>query len=340
MSTATAATAPVLTTTGHALRVASAAAICLVVVEWLGLQHGNLAVWTTYMVMAQHPFTIFQKGFERVLGRTVGILIGLALATWLAGAPGLGLLLEAIVLWGCTYLYLSGRLAYTFLNMGLYTVAMYEVAHASPATAPQTGWQMFLAVLVGVAVASAVSWASRSESGLHIETGGQPLWPVNSAWASQALMLAVTALLTQLGARWLDLSPDKSVISVLMLMVTPDLQSMLQKGELRLAGAALAVAWSVLMFVVLALAPHFLLLVLLVFLGMYLAAGLAHAGGKYAYAGVQMGLVMPMVAVAPASEFGNINAAGQRIEGILLALAVSLVVGSLWPRYRRAEQPR
>lgn len=335
-ATTAAATAP-LTTTGHALRVASAAAICLVLVEWLGLRHGNLAVWTTYMVMAQHPFTIFQKGVERVLGRAVGIAIGLALATWLADAPGLGLLLEAMVLWMCSYVYLSGRLAYTFLNMGLYTVAMFEVAHAAPSAAPQAGWEMFLAVLLGVSVASGVSWLSLAESDLRIQLGSAPLLPVNRAWASQSLMLVVTAVLTQLGARWLDLSPDKSVISVLVLMVAPDLQSMLQKGELRLVGAGLAMAWSVLMFVVLALAPHFTLLVLLVFLGMYLAAGLAYAGGTYAYAGLQMGLVLPMIAVAPASEFGNIDAAGQRMEGILMALAVSILVGGLWPRYRRTS---
>jgi len=337
MSVTTVATASVpLTTTGHALRVASAAAICLIVVEWFHLQHGNLAVWTTYMVMAQHPFTIFQKGVERVLGRAAGIVIGLGLATFLSGAPGLGILLEGVVLWTCTYLYLSGRLAYTFLNMGLYTVAMYEYAHASPATAPQAGWEMSLAVAVGVSVASAVSWISRSESDLRIQLGESPLLPINPAWASQALMLAVTAIITQFGARWLDLSPDKSVVSVLILMVAPDLQSMLQKGELRLAGAALAVAWSGLMFVVLGLAPHFPLFVLLIFLGIYLAAGLAHAGGQYAYAGVQMGLVLPMIAVAPAGEFGNLEIAGERIEGILMALTVSLIVGGLWPRYRRA----
>src|SRR6266446_2045653 len=104
----------------HALRTAAATALCLVVGEWCQVKHTNLAVWTTYMVMAQHPFTSFQKGVERVLGRGLGILAGLVVTTGLEGAPVLGLAVLAPLLVGCFYVYFADRLAYTFLNAGLY----------------------------------------------------------------------------------------------------------------------------------------------------------------------------------------------------------------------------
>ena len=38
--------------TGQALLTACAGTVCLVVAEWLGLEHADLAVWTTYLVMS------------------------------------------------------------------------------------------------------------------------------------------------------------------------------------------------------------------------------------------------------------------------------------------------
>src|SRR5258708_2437906 len=106
----------------HALRTAAATALCLVVGEWCQVKHTNLAVWTTYMVMAQHPFSSFQKGVERVIGRGLGILAGLVISTCFEGAILLGQGALALVLIACFYIYFSDRLAYTFLNAGLYGV--------------------------------------------------------------------------------------------------------------------------------------------------------------------------------------------------------------------------
>jgi len=66
---------------------------------------------------------------------------------------------------------------------------------------------------------------------------------------------------------------------------------------------------------------------------------LTRTGGKYAYAGLRMGLVLPMVVVAPRAEFGSLTPAVQRLEGILLGLAVSIVVAGLWPRFPLADRP-
>jgi uncharacterized membrane protein YccC len=325
--------------TGHALLTAVATVVCLVLAEGFGLGHGNLAVWTTYMVMAQYPFTRFQKGVERVVGRGLGILAGLVLTTWFHDTALLTLGLIAVLLITFFYLYFAERLAYTFLNAGLYVVAMFQIGHANPAAAVSQAEGLFAAVVLGVVVADVVTWLSGAERDLGIRFGEAPLWPVRGDWLSQSLMLAVTVLLTLLGAHALDLPPEKAALSVMLLTVSPHLQALILKGELRIAGLLLGAAWGLVIFLVVGLLPHFPLLAGLLFLGQFVADYLTRTAGKYSYAGLQMGLVLPLVVVAPPAEFGSLTPAVQRLEGILLGLVASIVVAGLWPRFPLADKP-
>src|SRR5260370_4222293 len=102
-----------------ALLTAGASVVCLVLAELFGLEHANLAVWTTYLVTAQYPFTRFQKGLERVVGRGLGILAGFVLTTWFHDTPVPTGALIAVLLTTCFYIYFAWRLAYTFLQAGL-----------------------------------------------------------------------------------------------------------------------------------------------------------------------------------------------------------------------------
>jgi uncharacterized membrane protein YccC len=324
--------------TSDALLIAGASVVCLVLAEWLGLEHANLAVWTTYMVTAQYPFTRFQKGLERVVGRGLGILAGLVLTTWFHDTPLLTGALMAALLTTCFYFYFAERLAYTFLQAGLYVVAVFQIGHANPASAVAAAEGLFAAVVLGVVVADVVIWLFGAERDLGIRFGEAPLWPLRGDWLSQSLMLAVTVLLTLLAAHALGLPPEKAAISVMLLTVTPHVQAMILKGELRLAGLFLAVGWAAGTFLVVALVPRLLVLASLLFLGQFVAAYLTRTAGKYAYAGLQMGLVLPMV-VAPRAEFGSLAPAVQRLGGILLGLVASVVVAVLWPRFPLANRP-
>jgi uncharacterized membrane protein YccC len=324
--------------TGHALLTAVATVVCLALAEGFGLEHANLAVWTAYLVMAQYTFTRFQKGLERVVGRGLGILAGLVLTTWFHDTPLLTLALIAVLLTLFFYPYFAGRLAYTFLNAGLYVVAMFQIGHANPAAAVPAAEGLFAAVVLGVVVADLVTWLSGAERDLGIRFGEAHLWPVRGDWLSQSLMLAVTVLLTLLGAHALGLPPEKAAISVLLLTVTPHLQALILKGELRIAGLLLGTAWGLGIFLVVGLLPHLLLLAGLLFLGQFVADYLTRTAGRFAYAGLQMGLVLPLVAVAPPAEFGSLTPAVQRLEGVLLGLVASVAVAGLWPRFPLAER--
>jgi uncharacterized membrane protein YccC len=182
-----------------------------------------------------------------------------------------------------------------------------------------------------------VPWLPGAERDLGIRFGDAPLWPLRADGLSQSLMLAVTVLLTLLGAHALGLPAAKTAISVMLLTVTPHLQALILKGELRVAGLLLGTAWALGTFVVVRLVPHLAVLAGLLFLGQFVAAYVTRTAEKYAYAGVQMGLVLPMLVVAPPAEFGSLIPAVQRLEGILLGLAASVVVAGLWPRFPLAD---
>jgi hypothetical protein len=136
----------------------------------------------------------------------------------------------------------------------------------------------------------------------------------------------------------IDLPPEQSAISVLLLTVSPHLQALILKGELRIAGLLLGTAWALGTFLVVGLLPHLPLLASLLFLGQFVADYLAQTAGKYASAGVQMGLVLPMLVVAPPAEFGSRTSAVQRLEGVLLGLVAPVVVAGLWLRFPLADK--
>jgi len=60
-----------------------------------------------------------------------------------------------------------------------------------------------------------------------------------------------------------------------------------------------------------------------------LGAYWARAGGQRAYAGLQMGLVLPMVLVVPPSDCGNISSATNRLIGVVVAVGCSLLVSGV-----------
>lgn len=316
--------------TGAAFRGALACVLCLAVVEFWRLPHANLAVWTTHMVTAQYSFTAFQKGMERVIGRGVGILLGLAILTGFRNAPFVAEGLKLLALTGFFYIHFSGRLAYTFLNAGLYLAVIMAIGEANPSAARTQGWDLFVAVVVGVILADLTMWATGAEKELEITTTGQPLLPIDSGRFGQSLQLVATVAATQLIVGLLQLPTSASIVSVMVLTIAPDLQSLILKGELRLLGALLGSGWALVSFVILNRLPHFLILEGLLFLGIAIAIAITRASTTYSYAGLQMGLVLPMVLISPVGDHGDLKAGVVRIVGIVVAVLVSVFVGAVW----------
>ena len=316
--------------TVHALRVASAAAICQICAEYFQLEQPGLAVWSTYMVMVQFTYTTFQKGVERILGRGFGILVALVIATLTRNALELGFIFEMLAIVPLFYVYFSNRLSYTFLNAGLYLAAVMQMSRVMPSTLFVQAGELFAAIVMGVVVAVLVSWISGSESDLAIHTEGDALFPLDYNRLNHSIMLMVTVALAQFASFYLELSTTTSLVSVMMLTITPHFQSLLWKGTLRLEGAALAIIYAFITLAIVIRVPSFVLLVALMFLGMFLAVSLARTSDDWGYAGLQMGLVLPMIMIMPHHQFGSINNAIERVVGVFVAIGSSIVVGFVW----------
>lgn len=312
------------------LRTALAVTVCLIVAERLHFEQAGLAVWSTYMVMVQFAYTAFQKGVERTLGRGAGILIALVLAALTRNAPALGFVVELVAIVPLFYFYFSNRLAYTFLNAGLYLAAVMEIARDAPATLTLQAAQLFEAILLGVILAMLVDWLTGGENDVTIHTEGEPLWPIDRERLLHSAMLVFTVAVVQLASYALELSTTTAVVSVMLLTITPDYQSLLHKGELRLAGAGLAIVFAAITLLLLVRRPSFVLFAFALFLGTFLAVALARNSKRWDYAGVQMGLVLPMILVVPHHEFGSLHSAFARIGGAILAICGSMFVGVVW----------
>lgn len=325
--------------TMHALRGASAAVICLICAEWLNLEHAGLAVWSTHMVTVKYQFTTFQKGFERAFGRGVGIFGALAIAALTRDAWLLSYALEMLVILVLFYIYFAGRLSYTFLNAGLYLATTLEMSHAEPDTAIAQGWDQFVSLVVGVSVATIVTWLFSDEREVKLHTEGEPLWPIQREWVLHSIMLTSTVALVLLVTQILQFSTSTTLVSVMLLTITPDYQSLVRKSELRTAGAVLAIIFASAALVLLVRRPSLPLLMAALFLGTYLAVMLARTSSRWDYAGVQMGLVLPMILVVPHHEFGSLSGAFARVGGALLAIAASLAVGLVWAALVPAAPP-
>ncbi|MBX3411192.1 MAG: FUSC family protein [Pirellulales bacterium] len=317
----------------QALLAALAVAITLVAAEWLDLAQPGLAVWSTHMVMVQYTYSTFQKGVERIVGRSVGILLALVLATLTREAWLLGLLLEMLATVALFYLYFGGRLSYTWLNAGLYLAVVMEISRSEPASATLIAAELFYAIVLGVTVAVVVSWLAGAEQDVTIHTDGKPLWPLDRDLLSHSIMLTLTVLIVQLLCFALSFSSTTSIVAVMMLTITPDYQSLLWKGELRLAGAGLAMVFATIFLILLLERPSFPLLVLGIFLGTFLAVTLARNHERWSYAGVQMGLVLPMILVMPHSELGSLHVAFARVGGAIFAIGASVIVGVIWSAF-------
>jgi uncharacterized membrane protein YccC len=323
----------------RATRIAVAAVLSLFVSELFHLTYSNLAVWTTHLIMVKYDHTVFQKGIERIVGRFLGIFVGWALLAVFKDAWGLRLCFEAILVTALFYLYFAQRLAYTFLNAGILTVTIIGIGDQDPTLAYVAGREILAAVAIGILAANLVMWSTYGELDLSIQTGLEPLLPLRLDWLNHSAMLTASALVAVLLSGALILPTPQSIISVLVIGIAPDIQQGLRKGELRLLGAVLALAWGALTFVLVGRLPYFLVFTGMLFFGMLLAAYLTRASDAFSYAGLQMGLVLPLLVVVPLHELGDVESVVARLEGVVAALVSTLVIGSIWPLVFRTAEP-
>jgi hypothetical protein len=314
----------------QALRVAAAAAIALLVSEWWHLPHTNLAVWTTHMVMSSHPHTTFQKGVERIVGRGAGILLGTLIVSFFGEQKLLALGLEVAGLLALFYAHFCGRLAYTYQNAGLYLQAMLQIGDGDPSGAWVNGGWLFLAIVVGVVVASLVSWITGAERDLSIVPGAGSLLPIRGEPLGRAAQMTVTMLLAQYVFFALDLPPDANTFSLYMMSVIPDLQKMQERTGHYVGGILAGVAYAIPALLLLNRVLHLPMFVALVALGEFLASYLAQSPGNLKFVGVEMGAIFPLVMILPCDKIETPSLTFYNIIALFTFTLLAVVIGWVW----------
>jgi uncharacterized membrane protein YccC len=319
-----------------ALRSAVASVICLVVVAWLHLPNGGLAVYTAHVINLQYSQTPFQKGVERIVGRMAGVLGTTLLFVILRQAPLLCLAVAAVVLFALFYVQSSGRFAYGVMMatvFGIYTLATGLTSPDGSLT--EVVWPTFVLLVIGVFAAEAVNFLTGSESTTHIEPGGQPMFPLRAAWLSRALRLTLTSFVAVIVPLWTGLPLLTTAVSAVILAVTPDSSAMGFKGWLRILAVILGSAYAFLCLIVLVHVQSFWLLAAMMFLGMFVGAFVGKAYPTYTYLGLQLGIVLGQVLAVPADEIADLPKALQRLVGAVVGVCIALVFIELWPRPKK-----
>jgi uncharacterized membrane protein YccC len=319
------------TALGLGLRVAVATTLCLLLTEVFRLKMTSLAVYSAHMVMAQFTFTSFQKGIERIVGRVLGVAYGLALVMLFRQTPMLYFLLLAVGMVGFFYIFAANRLAYTALNGGLFVAFMAVVGLTAPGTAQVAAVNLIQQIIIGVGVAFLINWVSDAERQWTIAVPGEPLWPPRSDWLSRAGMIATAQMGTLLATLLLELPAVTTTISAAIIATAGDWRAMEHKAVQRAWGAAGGGGYAMAAMFLLYLMPRFVLLLALVFAGMFLAAYFTRVLRDWSYVALQAGLVMPMVLIGSNDSIGSLALGYTRLQGVVIALIISEIVYFLWP---------
>ena len=316
----------------QALRVALAAAVALLVSESWHLPNANLAVWTTHMIMTSHSHTTFQKGLERILGRGAGILAGSLIVAFLGELTPLVLVLEVAGMLAFFYAHFCGRLAYTYLNGGIYLNAVIMLnVNRDPDAAYSVGGWLFLAIVLGVVIAYIVTWLTLGERDLSIDPGaGYPLWPLRG----EALARAAQMVATTLGAQYvyfaLDLPPDSNTLALFLLSVIPDLHSTLENGRFFRGGILLANFGAIAAVLLLNRLPHLPLFVLVVSGALFVASYVGQSKTGWSAVGAEFGQIFCLLVVIPAARVDSPASTLYNIASLYVFMLIALVNAHLW----------
>jgi uncharacterized membrane protein YccC len=207
---------------------------------------------------------------------------------------------------------------------------------SNPGAAVPTAVNILIQIILGVGAAMLVNWLTGAEHSLDIVTQGEPLLPVNLHWLSLAAMLTLTSLTTMFACLALDLPVIPATVSSLLLAMTTDLHALRIKAEQRALGVVLGGGYSFLALLVLGRLPHFPLLLAFLALGLFVAASITRGSARYSYVGLQAGIAIGMVLVGAGDTPGSIEIAVQRFLGVVIGVAASVTIHSLWD----AAQPR
>lgn len=228
------------------------------------------------------------------------------------------------------YAHYCGRLSYTYQNAGLYLQAMFQLGGADPGIAWVNGGWMFLAIVVGAAVAALVSWVTGAEHDLSIDPGEGSLLPIRAEPLARSAEVTATILLAQYVFFALDMPPAANTYSLFMMSVIPDYPRMRERTGYYIGGILAGVAYAVPCLLLLNRVPHLPMFVALVGFGEFVASYLTQSTGNIRFVGLEMGTIFPLIMVLPLERVHTPGQTFFNIVALFVYTLIAVVIGRAW----------
>jgi hypothetical protein len=202
----------------------------------------------------------------------------------------------------------------------------------APATVKPYFWHAIVQLLLGEAAAFFINWISGAERDVSLTVTGEKLFPLRADWLNISFMLSVSQMTTLFATLLLDLPITPTMISALIIGITAgSAEAAWHKARQRSLGALLGGGYAFAAMLLLTLIPSFILLLVLVFFAMFLAACGVKTSAANSYVYLQMGLVAPLVLIGPTGDIGSVTPAIQRLVGVWVGLLIAQAVSLVWP---------
>ena len=263
-------------------------------------------------------------------GRGVGILLGILLVNLIGELTPLVLLLEIAGILGFFYAHYCGRLAYTYMNAGLYLNAVVMMNTAGISTAWVNGGWMFLALVVGVSISYLVTWLTFGEADFSIDPGQGHLFPLRAEPMARAAQMTTTMLVAQYVFFAIDLPPDSNTFGLFLLSVIPDLQSMIARRRVYVGGFLSATVAAVVTYLILNRLPHFALYVAIIGFSFFTASWVAQGPTDFKSVGTEFGTVFPLLVIRPFDEILSPASTLYNIIALYVFVGITFLLGYLW----------
>lgn len=337
----------------HALKIAIACMVTVITTIVLQLQLGMFAVMTTFVLMTIFSEEIAPMAVERFLGPALGFIIALFFIALFYDLHIFYLALLFVFLTAFMYLFAIKITPYAALMGGVTFAFVMFTAIQSPSNALELGKDWVFDIVVGglVAWVFAHYFISNSTSKKKIITEISlpswgvflkklpPIFPLQVDALKQALKIAIAIFFVLWTSVYLSWPGGmQAMIACAVILAQPNLGRSYQRAYLRALGVFAGGIAGALGIVILAGFPYFLTLVILLFIGLGVAAYVALGSQRYAYAGVMAGVMLPMTIFATNGPVGTLSIALERFAGVFIGAVVGMTVLYLiWPVFPQQQ---
>lgn len=149
-----------------------------------------------------------------------------------------------------------------------------------------------------------------------------------------SIKVVFAIVIVVLGDLYFDMPAGiETLITVILVTAAPaNIGQAYLKAKLRLAGVIVGGLYSLVVILIVSHITHFSIFLLLLWLGLFLGAYVSSGTERHAYAGFQMGIVLPLILLGTDGPPTSLTVAVQRFVGVIIGGVIAIAVLSLvWP---------